>query len=485
MTTPRTRPTASLDRAVIGTGDLVFFVVAAAAPLTVMAGVAPLALAIGGAAAPAGYLLSGALMLLFAFGFTAMSRYVRNAGAFYAYIGRGLGRRTGAGAALVAVAAYNLIEVGLLAAFAHFSAATLESSLGLRTPWQLWAVLGLVAVGVLGYLKVTLSAKVLGVALTLEVAVLLVLSVAVLAAGGGPSGLDLASFSPSGPAGPGAAAMFVITIGAFLGFEATAIYAEEARRPERTVPRATYTAVCFLGLFYAFTTWTFVAAYGSDRVQRVAAGEDGADMVFAATEHFAGAWAADAMRWLIVVSAFAATLAFHNAANRYLFALGREGLLPRVLARTAGRHGSPAAAVLAQSAFAAAVLAAGMALGARPYDDLLLLTNGPGIVGVMALQVLAAAAVIAFFRRDRRGLPRWRVVAAPAAAGAGLAVLCVLIALHFELLTGRGTAVNAALLAVVPAAFAAGWAAAARMRRTDPAGYERLTTVDVEDPGGS
>src|SRR5690606_39375273 len=133
-----------------------------------------------------------------------------------------------------------------------------------------------------------------------------------------------------------------------------------------------------------------------------------------------------------VVSAFAATLAFHNAANRYLFALGREGLLPRVLARTAGRHGSPAAAVLAQSAFAVVVLAAGMAFGARPYDDLLLLTNGLGIVGVMALQVLAAAAVIAFFRRDRWGLPWWRVVAAPAAAGAGLAVLCVLIAVHLE-----------------------------------------------------
>ncbi|MGW0735222.1 hypothetical protein [Streptomyces sp. NPDC002851] len=111
------RPAASLEHGAIGTGDLVFFVVAAAAPLTVMAGVAPLAIAMAGPAAPLGYLISGLLLIVFAAGFTAMSRYVRNAGAFYAYIGRGIGRAAGVGSAYVALLAYNAIEIGLLVGF--------------------------------------------------------------------------------------------------------------------------------------------------------------------------------------------------------------------------------------------------------------------------------------------------------------------------------------------------------------------------------
>ena len=40
-------------------------------------------------------------------------------------------------------------------------------------------------------------------------------------------------------AGLGAGSFFV-TFAAFIGFEATTIYSEEAREPQRTVPRATY-----------------------------------------------------------------------------------------------------------------------------------------------------------------------------------------------------------------------------------------------------
>src|SRR5215217_7639833 len=67
----------------VGMWDLVFFVVAAAAPLSVMSGVAPLAIQFGGIGAPGGYLLAGIVFLIFAIGFTAMSQRLRNAGAFY------------------------------------------------------------------------------------------------------------------------------------------------------------------------------------------------------------------------------------------------------------------------------------------------------------------------------------------------------------------------------------------------------------------
>ncbi|MGW0735221.1 APC family permease [Streptomyces sp. NPDC002851] len=351
---------------------------------------------------------------------------------------------------------------------------------GTTVPWWVWALAGLVAIGVLGYLKVTLSAKVLGVALLLEVLVLLVFEAGVFAHGGGPQGPDLGTLSPAQLVGDGVGGMFVLAIGAFIGFEATAIYAEEARQPERTVPRATYIAVGFLALFYTFTVWTIINAYGSDRAQAVAGGEGGSDMVFDATARFAGAWAADAMHLLIITSAFAATLAFHNGATRYFYALGREGLLPRRLGTVGARHRSPAPAVLAQSAIGLVTVLVTVVSGVDPYAVTFLWTNGTGILGIMLLQAVTAFAVYGFFRGDRRGLSVWRVVVAPLVACAGLTTLICLVCAHFDLLTGAPTGVNIALLAPLPLVFVAGVAVALRIRRGSPQTYAALTTVDAE-----
>jgi hypothetical protein len=74
-----TDPTGRLPRATLGVSDIVFFVVAAAAPLTVMAGIAPLAILFGGIGAPVAYLTVGLVLCLFAVGFTAMTPYILNA----------------------------------------------------------------------------------------------------------------------------------------------------------------------------------------------------------------------------------------------------------------------------------------------------------------------------------------------------------------------------------------------------------------------
>ena len=96
-------PDGQLKRGVLGVGGLVFMVVAAAAPLTVMAGVAPLGLMIGGVGAPTAYLAAGAVLIVFAVAFTRMTKYVSGGGAFYAYIAKGLGSGWGLAACFVRV----------------------------------------------------------------------------------------------------------------------------------------------------------------------------------------------------------------------------------------------------------------------------------------------------------------------------------------------------------------------------------------------
>ncbi|MFF1757263.1 APC family permease [Streptomyces sp. NPDC058266] len=463
----------------IGTFDLVFFVVAAAAPLTVLAGVAPIAIAIGGPGAPLGYLISGALLVLFAAGFTAMSLYVRNAGAFYAYVARGLGRTLGVGIAYVAVVSYNLITPGVAAAFGYFAAGSVHDATGADIPWWVLSGVCVLAVGVLGWLRVTLSAKVLGVALILEVLTLLIMDGGILGHRG-TAALDAHSFDPSTLATGGIAGMFVIVIGAFTGFEATAIYAEEAREPSRTVPRATFIAIGFLALFYSAGVWLIMGAFGTDKAVAMARAAAGPELTFRAGELYVGAWLSDTMHALVIVSAFAATLAFHNAAARYLYALGREGLLPRRLGVVSARHGSPGVAVSAQTVFNLLVILVGAALAADPFSQVLIWTNSIAVLGIMVMQALAALAVWAFFRRDRRGMSAARVVWSPLIAFAGLALLTVLAVLHFDLLTGASDTVNAVLLAPLPVVLLAGMCIALRIRNKDPQRYARLTNIDVE-----
>lgn len=98
----------------LGPVGIVFMVVAAAAPLTVIGGNMPLAMGLGnGAGAPVGFLIAALVLLVFSVGFVTMTPYVPEAGAFFSYVTVGLGQRMGKGTAVVALIAYTAIQIGI------------------------------------------------------------------------------------------------------------------------------------------------------------------------------------------------------------------------------------------------------------------------------------------------------------------------------------------------------------------------------------
>ncbi|GAA2531597.1 MULTISPECIES: APC family permease [Streptomyces] len=453
----------------LGTADIAFFVVSAAAPLTVMAGVAPLAIVLGGIGAPVGYLLAGITLTVFAVGFTTMSRHVRGGGAFYAYITRGLGPAVGVGAALLALIGYNGMEIGVYGLLGSATHDTTHALFGADIPWLPVSLAGLVIIGYGGYRSIDFGAKVLGVLLVAETGILALLAAGVLIKGGA-HGLSLDSFAPGNVLVPGTAAVLAFAFAAFTGFESTVIYRREARDPDRTVPRATHLAVGFLGLFYAFIVWTAVQAFGDEEVVE-AAGSDPAGLFFSAITTYVGGWAADVMHVLVVTSVLASLLAFHNAINRYGLALAEEGILPKALARVHPRHGSPYRVGVAQTVLGAVVVLVFAAAGADPYQQLLLWVNTPGMLGLLALQLLAALAVPLYFRRVSHREGVLRTVAAPVTAVVLLTTAIVLVLTHLDLFTGASARVNTVLAAVVPTVFLIGLALAGWLRRHRPDVY--------------
>jgi amino acid transporter len=437
----------------LGPVGVVFMVVAAAAPLTVIGGNMPLAMGLGnGAGAPVGFLIAAAVLLVFSVGFVAMTPYVPEAGAFFSYVTLGLGNRPGSGIAAVALIAYTAIQVGIYGYIGWAIGDTVRFYGGPQIPWPAYSFVILAIVALLGYRHIDLSAKVLGVALVLEISVVVVLDL-VIVAKPGPAGVTFASFTPGvfTHGALGIAVLFALT--GFIGFEATAVFRDEARNPERTIPRATYAAVLLIGGFYAITCWAFVVAIGPDQVtetaQRTLAGD--ANMLLDTTDANLGRIGRDVVNVLLLTSLFACVLSFHNVIARYQFALARKGLLPNRLATVHSSHGSPAVSSVVQTVTAAVIVGILAALGVDPLVGVFGSMAGVATVGMVLLMLTTSVAVLVYFARHRSDAAgrTWQTRIAPALACAGLLGSLWLVLTNFTLVTG-GSATLSAILAAIP-----------------------------------
>jgi amino acid transporter len=466
-----------LDRS-LTTTKIVFLVVAAAAPLAAMIGTVPLAFAIGtGAGVPAVFVFAGVTLLLFSVGYAAMSRRIVNAGGFYTYIGAGLGRPPAVAAGFIGVVAYNATAIGLSGAFGYF-ANSIAAGYGLDLPWELWAGAGLVAVGIFGYRQVDLGAKMLCLLMIGEIGVLTVLDFAVIGHKGSAA-LPLTSFHPSIALGSGLGVALMFAFISFIGFESAALYGEEAADPRRSVPAATYLSIVIIAVFYAFTSWIAVGAVGVADVRRVA-GEQMGNLFFAITDQNLGSAAATIVEVLLCTSLFASMLALHNAASRYMFALGRERILPGWLGAVHPRLGAPHHASIIQVTITALVLAATAFAGLDPYINLATSMLGLGTLGIMLLQIGAGLSVLAFFRR-RTDRHWWRTGLAPALGVLGMVIAGALVVANFPVMTGTHNVVVTALPWLLPVAAVAGLWRARRVRTTDPRRYATLTRAQLRD----
>lgn len=433
-----------LSKGRLGVFGIVFFVVAASAPMAGMTGVVPVAGVIGnGAAVPGAYVLVGLILLLFSVGFTAMSHKVTNAGAFFAYVGKGLGITTGVGSAFVSILAYLTVQLAVYGFFGAIANAFFTPMIGVDLGWFGWCAISWVVVTALSLMRVDVGAKFLGVLTSLEVLSLLVTGVAILAKGG-PEGINFtASFDPSlilagGFAGTAGIALS-FAFASFIGFESTAIYGEESKDPKNTVRRATYVAVSVIAGLFALVSFAMVTGLGAssfvDKTLELSEGlVNPAAVLFSLASDAVGPWMADAMNVFLITSMFAGLLAFQNAASRYFFAMSRGGVLPKSLSSTNGR-GAPTGGVYATSAIAIIVMALFLVNNLDPVLHLFYWTSTIAVLAITLVEILVSIAVIAYFRKNP-GANVWQSVIAPALATLGMALAMYLIMARFNLLSG-------------------------------------------------
>jgi amino acid transporter len=397
--TPPSDEGARLRHGAVGLGGAIVMSAALMGPAVSVYFNPQLVAGFSGAAMPLVMAVSLVASLIVANGVAEMARELPSAGAFYTYVSRGIGPRSGFVTGILMFLAYALLvpaELALIGVYSH----DILDGYGISVPWPVISLVFAALMLTLSWRGIAGSLKTALTLFALEVGVIVLLSLVILAKGGA-DGLSatplLPSSSPDGLSGIALGMVFGVL--SFVGFESAATLGEEVRDPRRHVPRGIFGAVLLVGVIYLFTTYAEMVGFGVHHVDALTG--DTAPFTTLASTY--APWLKLLVGLAGVSSIFAVTMNSHNGIARILFAMGREHMLPRRLASVHPEHGTPSAAIVANTVFAVVVtLVVGAWVGpfnAYAYLGSLL------TLAIIPVYILTNAACIRFFAtiaRDRR-----------------------------------------------------------------------------------
>jgi amino acid transporter len=340
--------------------------------------------------------------LLVASSIGQLAKEIPSAGGLYAYVARALGREAGFMVGWAYLLFQPLVAPLLFLIFAWATTDVVSSDdhgLGWHYTgqWWIWVLVSAGIVFFLTYRDVRLSTQA-GVILGIfEIGVFVALAAWMLLSHLGD--LTLQTFNPShAPLGTfeGTFKGMVFAILAFIGFESATPLGEEARNPRWTIPRAVVLSALSIGVFYVFCSYAWVIGTGFDKFTDVttAAANPWKDL---AITYWGAGWVL--IFFAIINSALANSNAGVNAATRVLYAMGRQGVLPRAFARTHPVHRTPHVAIIAQTVFGVLV-ALLMAWKWTPLTAFSIIAVAVTIV-VICVYITVCVACIVYYRRER------------------------------------------------------------------------------------
>lgn len=348
-------------------------------------------------AAPVAFLIAGVIVMLLGICLTQLARHLPSAGGYFTFVSRGVGPRAGFFTAWL----YFLYDPLLIAAVWTFAAKITESALqtefGWNVPWWVIWCLGILAVTLLSYRGVSISARVVVVLGVLEILIVAALAIHGLA-DPGPGGFSFAPFDPG--EAPDLNALYLgVIFGIFLftGFETVAPLAEETRDPRRTLPRGIIWSLVITIMVYVFCTWGVIVGWGVDDVESL--GADGAPLFTLGERLWSGGWLL--LLFAVLNSVLAVSIAAQNASTRVFFAMARVGVLPKPLSKIHPKFRTPVGAIAFQTVITVLVgLIGGLWLG--PIETLVFI----GLALTLAMVLVYSLGNLAVWRLYRGELRR-------------------------------------------------------------------------------
>jgi amino acid transporter len=289
-----------------------------------------------GVGAPLTILLAMVVILFLTNTLAEFSRYRPSTGSFVTFIGMAFGPTAGAAASIFVVVGYCVAAASVVVISGGWAQSTLHLFLGVNIPWQLLSVLATVIVGFLVARGISLSTTWAAIFFYFELILLLIGAVVMLVVN--RDAITWAPLLPKNISGglAGVGAGFPLAVYLFIGWENSAMLAEETTNPRRNVPRALITGTIAIGVLYVLLAYATEIAFHND-----------AKAIGNSAIPFVDAFKVSAAGLLIVAyiagitSIFSSLIGLTNAQARILFSSSREGLLPVFFGKIHPRHKTP------------------------------------------------------------------------------------------------------------------------------------------------
>jgi amino acid transporter len=393
-----------LARGAIGLREVLFQSVTSMAP----AGAVALSIAAGatyaGGALPLAVLLALIACLLVATSIGQLAKHLPSAGSIYTYpaeaIHPALGFLVGWGYALVEalLGPITMVLFGyLLGSIAHS-----EWGWPFTATWVIFMIVGAILVAALNYRGIQVSARAGTLLGLFEILVFVALAIWLIAKAGGRNTFDVFTLHFATIKGyhgfSGIAAGSIYTILAFIGFEASAPLAEEAKDPKRTIQIAVVASCLVIGLFYVFTTYAGDVFTGPGKFVSFGALGGGSPWIQLGRDAWGLGWVVAFLA--ILNSTFANGNAGTLATTRTWYAMARIGLLPSPLARLHPKWNSPSTGVVVQLVL---TLAVGLPIGLHFGPTTAFVFLATILTGIMiAIYMVFNLSCLLYYLRKRR-----------------------------------------------------------------------------------
>jgi amino acid transporter len=292
-----------------------------------------------GGATPLAFLLGGVACLALAFVVIGFTRRMASAGYAYTYVSRSLGKESGFVAGWMYALGLACFVPMTLAGVAYLFCDLVGLSNSWLFPMFLVAMVLLVAFSIVRIKVTTRLQLVIGL---VTVVVILIVDI-VTTAKGGASGNTAEPFTFSHTAVGGFHGVFygiIFGITSYIGFETAADFGEETKNPRRAIPIAIIAATGFAILFYIWSTYSMTIGVGIDKIAA-----DGTPLKTIADKYVTH-WVGTLTEVGAMLAAFIVCVGCATASTRTVYAMGREGVLPRLLGRTHARFQTPVNATL-------------------------------------------------------------------------------------------------------------------------------------------
>jgi amino acid transporter len=373
-----------------------------------------------GLVTPWAYLFGGILLGLQALSAAQLAKVFPSAGGWYTWIARAFDPRAGFFAGVLF--SIWLPPVATLT-MSYLAKTVLEPSIkaeyGVDVPWWIWVVAGVALVIFFAYQGISISEKALIITGLIEIVIMVALAFTGLASPG-PGGF---SFGPLNPGNFGLASNLflgvVFSIFAFSGWESTGPLAEESKNPKRNVPIGLVGSVVILTVYFVFVTWGYLVGIGVSKVGSIPTAS-AFPVATMAQRVWGGAWVL--LLFALLNSAIALSIACFNGGTRTWYAMGRSGVLPKMVGKVNPTRKTPVNAISLQVGVQVLAFACVLIWGA---EDVFFSWANAITIGLVLMYVLCNIGVVKYYLTEGRGQfnPLLHIVVPVVASAAGIVVV--------------------------------------------------------------